>query len=313
MPSKRRAPRRRPRRKVVMETKTAKYRLANKVELIRPLNLKPVSVMKKFIFYNTAEIKNDTAVGGGQQTQFVQHYLNSPWLSSSETYARPGTATWRWNKPMTQHTDSTSATLGTSLPGCFDNPSSIGWRYQNICVVGAKFKVTATPIVDANVGPKAVAALFAQVNAQGSQLDTGSRIDDLYEMPYTQIRKIEGGGSNNGDLSGNTKSASIVIKYSPKKMNGLANIKDSSKMSATNNVVANTAFHPSEKDRIVFGIVPVLTNPTTALPMVKCILQVKHEVTVLFSEPFSNYNRAPVEITHDVASQTELATGGFMV
>lgn len=257
--------------------------------------------MKKFVFYNTAEVKNDTSTAGNaQQTQFVQHYLNSPWLSSSETYARPGSATWRWNKPMVVHADATAANLGNAFPGMFDHPSSIGYRYQNICIVGAKFKVTAQPLVDPNVGPKATAALFAQVNAQGSQLDTNTRIDDLYEMPYTQLRKIEGGQNNNGDLGGNTKSASIVIKYSPKKFNGLANIKDSSKMSATNNVVANTAYHPTEKDRIVFGIVPVLTNPTTNLAMTKILLQVKHEVTVLFSEPFSNFNQSnPRDVGHN--------------
>lgn len=186
MPFKRKATRRKPRGRVTLESRTAKYRLANKVELIRPLSLKPASVMKKFVFYNTAEVQNDTStVGNAQQTQFVQHLLNSPWISASETYARAGGCTWRWNKPMVVHTDATAANLGTAYPGMFDQASSIGNRYQNICIVGAKVKVTAQPLVDPNVGPKANCALFAQVNAQGSQLDLNTRIDDLYEMPYT--------------------------------------------------------------------------------------------------------------------------------
>lgn len=282
-------------RQVQFQKRDAKYQLANKVELIRPITLKPTSAIRKFIFYNTAEIKNRLSTeGNNQQMQFVQHYLNSPWISASEAHATPGTSTWRWNKPMTVHADTDpgpAPSSGTSYPGLYDNAAAIGMGYQNQTVVGHKCTITATPLIDANVGPKAITALFAQVNAQASQLTENSTIDDLYEMPYTQVRKVTGGQQNNGDLGGNTKSAKIVIKYSPKRFNNVKDIRDVPKFSALLNLAGNSAKHPAERDSVVFGICNVLSNPENKKECVKVLLQLKHEVTILFAEPYSNYNR----------------------
>lgn len=280
-------------KQVQFQKKDARYQLANKVELVRPITLKPPSAIRKFIFYNTAEIKNTmSAEGNNQQCQFVQHFLNSPWISESETYARVGNNQWNWNKAMTIHVDDASAQSGTSYPGLYDNASAIGNGYQNQCVVGHKMTITATPLISANSGPKAITALFAQVNAQASQLNSNTTIDDLYEMPYTQVRKVTGSQTNNGDLGGNTKSAKIVIKYSPKRFNNIKDIRDVPKMAAILNLAANGGKHPAERDTVVFGVVQVLSNPENNLPCVKVLLQVKHEVTILFSEPYSNYNQA---------------------
>lgn len=65
---------------------TAKYQLANKVELIRPITLKPSSVMKKFIYYNTAEVRNAT-IADAQNAQFITFNLNSPWILQDDTYS----------------------------------------------------------------------------------------------------------------------------------------------------------------------------------------------------------------------------------
>ncbi len=208
-----------PKQKVRFQRKNAKYQLANKVELVRPITLKPTSVMKKFVYYNTAEIKNalGTATGSwnGQQCQFIQCFLNSP---------------------------------------------------------------------------KCITALFANVDSQGSNLTKETTIDDLYAMPYTQVRKITGGQSNNGDMSGNTKSASIVLKYSPKRFNNIKDIRDNSSFHALLNIGAGTGRLPPERDRVCFGILPVSSNPVSVVPCVKVLLQYKHEATILFSEPFNNNN-----------------------
>lgn len=281
-------------KQVQFQKRNAKYQLANKVELIRPITLKPTSAIRKFIYYNTAEIKNRLSAENNQQMQFQQHYLNSPWILASDSHAEPGNSTWRWNKTMVVHADSDpgpAPDTGTAYPGLYDNAASIGMGYQNQTVVGHKCTITATPLIDANVGPKAITALFAQVNAQASTLNQNSTIDDLYEMPYTQVRKITGGQNNNGDLGGNTKSAKIVIKYSPKRFNNVKDIRDVPKFSALLNLAGNSAKHPAERDSVVFGICNVLTNPENKKECVKVLLQIKHEVTVLFAEPYSNYNR----------------------
>lgn len=277
--------------RVRFQKRNAKYQLANKVELVRPITLKPTSVMKKFIYYNTAEVKNSLN-GGAHQAQFIQMFLNSPWLLASDVYSRQNGSQWNWNKPITTHVDDALLESGTSFPGLFEYASSVGRSYQNLTVVGSKVIITATPIIDANVGPKCITALFANVDSQGSNLTGTSTIDDLYGMPYTQIRKVTGGQSNNGDMSGNTKSASIVLKYSPKRFNNIKDIRDNSNFHALLNIGAGTGRLPPERDRICFGIVPVLSNPTATLPCVKILLQYKHECTILFSEPFNNNNVA---------------------
>jgi hypothetical protein len=278
-----------PRQKVRFQRKNAKYQLANKVELVRPITLKPTSVMKKFVFYNTAEVKN-ALNGGAQQCQFVQMFLNSPWLLASSVYAEANGSQWKWNKTMTTHVDDALLESGTAFPGLFEYASSVGRSYQNLTVVGSKVTITATPIIDANVGPKCVTALFANVDSQGSNLTDTSTIDDLYQMPYTQIRKVTGGQSNNGDMSGNTKSASIVLKYSPKRFNNIKDIRDNSSFHALLNIGAGTGRLPPERDRVCFGVVPVASNPISAKECVKVLLQYKHECTILFSEPFNNNN-----------------------
>ena len=71
----------------------------NKVELLRPISLKEKSIMKKVIFYNTAEVVN-TLIGNTQNAQFSSFYLNSPWLQASNLYAHQGTNQWNWNNAI---------------------------------------------------------------------------------------------------------------------------------------------------------------------------------------------------------------------
>lgn len=297
MPYKKRAPRKRAPRRRLKPAKsqfrqtTAKYQLSNKVELLRPITLKPKSVMKKFIYYNTCEIKNQT-FQDLQQCQFQTNYINSMWILQSDTYTDQNTNQWNWNKSMSSLTG--TPTSGTSFPGFVDNPSAIGFGYQNNCIVGAKITITAQPLFQPNSASGSPTALFAIVQPNANTLTGLTTIDDLYASPFCQMRKIEGGGMNDGSLSGNTKSASIVLKYSPKKYNNIKDIRDNGiRFNGHINQSGTTGEHPQELDRITFGVVNVLSNPSNKRPCVSVMLQYKHEVTVLFTEPFNNQNQYP--------------------
>lgn len=269
----------------------ARYQLANKVELIRPVTLKPKSVMKKFIFYNTAEVINKLNTGI-QNAQHQTNYLNSPWILQSDTYTEQGTNTWKWNTPMTIHTNAGDPNTGTAFPGFFGQ-NGIGFGYQDACIVGSKVTITATPIFLPNTASGAPTALFAMVQTNTNQLDQLSNIEELYNNPYCQVRKIEGGGTNSGDLSGNTKSASIVLNYSPKKYNNVKDIRDNQQFNARVSQNGQNGNFPPELDRITFGVINVMTNPVTAAQCVPIMLQYKHEVTVLFTEPYPGNNLYP--------------------
>lgn len=300
-----RRPRRRRRRKYkpkqAMYKPNAKYQLANKVELIRPITLKPKSIMKKFIFYNVAEIANDT-IGGVQNAQHVTFYLNSPWILNSDIYATQGGNTWSWNHLMTAHVNGSAPTTGTSYPGMFD-ASAIGNGYQDACIVGTKLVITAQSIFRPNRVSGDPAALFAVVNSQASTaLTQSTTIDDIYASPYSQVRKINHGGTNSGDLSGNVKDASITLKYSPKRFNNIKDIRDNHGFFSHLSQDLTSANHPSELDRVTFGLVNIMTNPVTHRGAGSVMLQVKQEVTVLFSEPFNNTNQYPaLPIVHEDA------------
>lgn len=269
----------------------AKYQLANKVELIKPITLKPMSQIKKFIYYNTAEVVN-TTIADAQNAQFITFNLNSPWLLNDDTYIDQGNNSWNWNTPVQTHADGTTVQSGTSFPGMFDTVSSIGYGYANILIVGAKYTFTATPIFRANQQSGAPTALFSLVQSQSTHITQNTTIDDIYGMPYSQVRLVQGGGTNSGDLSGNAKSASIVLKYSPKRFNKVQSLLDNHQFRAT----VDSNFYgtkPSDMDRVSFGLVNVMSHPNTANPCVSCMIQVKCEITALFSEPLNNNNTYP--------------------
>lgn len=283
---------------------TAKYQLANKVELIRPITLKPSSVMKKFIYYNTAEVRNAT-IADAQNSQFVTFNLNSPWILQDDTYTEQGNNTWKWNTTMAEHSNGSAVASGTTFPGIYGT-GNIGLGYANSLCVGTKFTLTGTPIFAPNSSSGAPAALFAVVQSQSSHVDNTMTIDELYSTPYTQVRKISSGGTNSGDLSGNTKSASIVLKYSPKRFNNIKDLRDNHQFNATltsPEAGAQTGKHPDDKDRVTFGLVNVMTNPVSKRSMGSVMIQVKVESTYLFTEPFNSpanlYPAIPiVEHTH---------------
>lgn len=288
-----------PSQKVVFAGNKRKRTLANKVELIRPITLKPVSVMKKFIYYNTAEVNNNL-IADQQNCQFFSMYLNSPWIQNSNVYTNQGNNTWNWNKAITQqpYNSYSAVSQGTSYPGFFgpDEDSSIGLAYQNSCIVGAKVTLTCSPLSEETTttsgGPT---AFFAIMDSQTVSIDQATTIDDLYELPFTTVKKISGGKRTDGQLNGNALSSKIVIKYSPKKFNNINDIKDNHQFFATVLSSNNTGKPPAELDRLSFGLVNVLSVPTIKQKCLKCMIQLKSEVTVLFTEPNKNKNQFPAD------------------
>lgn len=270
---------------------TGKMRLANKVELLRPISMKPKSCLKKVIFYNTAEVIN-TLIGGTQNCQFNSFYLNSPWFQASSLYAAQGTNQWNWNTAHTTHSTGGNVQAGTRYPNLFGE-NELGTQYQDLCIVGTKCTLTATPIASTQIcGPT---AFFAQINSQATDLTSTSKLEDLYSAPNTTIKKISGNQSGASILGGNSKSASIILKYSPKKYNNIKDIRDNSNYFAHVNQPGITASgsHPAELDRITFGLVNTLSNPSTPKQCCPIMLQVKMEAVILFSEPFTSRNTFP--------------------
>ena len=262
-------------------------RLANKIEIIRPITLKPKSIMKKFIYYNRAEVINQTQ-SDSQNCQFFGLRLNSPWIWAQDVNSDVGTNSWRWNNVITAHVNGNGSDTGTSFPGMFNYIHSPGNGYQNACIVGGKMTIQATPLYQPNLGSGSPTALFAQVTTQPSTLTETSTIDDLYLDPFTSLKRVNGGGTNNGDLNGNTKSAKIVINYSPKKYNNIKDIRDNKNFFSHVNAVNGAGTHPSEGDYVTFGLCNILTNGTTQRKCVPVMLELKYTVTVLFTESIDN-------------------------
>lgn len=270
-----------------------KGRTRQTVQLLRPVSLKPKSCLKKVIFYNTAEVIN-TLIGGAQNAQFNSMYLNSPWLQASSLYAHQATNQWNWNVAHTSHTNGGNVQVGTQYPNLFGE-NEMGTQYQDLCIVGTKVTLTATPLAaHAICGPT---AFFAQINSQATDLASTSKIEDLYALPNTTIKKVSGNQSGASVLT-SPKSASITLRYSPKKFNNIKDIRDNSNYFAHVNQagVAASGSHPAELDRVTFGIVNTLSNPSVSKPACPIMLQIKMEAIILFSEPFTALNSAlPVQ------------------
>lgn len=271
--------------------KSRTQRLSNQVELVRPVTMKPKSVMKKFIYYNRAQVINYTQ-SDTQNAQFFTMRLNSPWLFGEDVNTDIGTNTWRWNNAIVEHTNGNNVDTGTSFPGMFSHSSSPGYLYQTNCIVGGKCTLQATPLFISNSGSSAPTALFSKVSTQPNQLAETVTIDDLYALPYVDMRKVTGGASDAGPLT-NNKSARIVVKYSPKRYNNIKDLRDNFQFFSHTNAITGAGTHPSEGDYLTFGVVNMMSNPTVAQKCVPIMLELKYEVTVLFTEPINGENQFP--------------------
>lgn len=285
------------------------------MELIRPLSLKPKSVIKRFVYFNKAHVVNSldsTGANPVHQTQFFRVNLNSPWIFNSEQFARENPANgtmpgcrWDWNQPVTVRTKGMVAAnkFGTSMPGVFNpdggQPSTavssyVGDNYKNAYVIGTKWTIQYTPLASVDNESNDPTAAFAIIETDQSVMTSQTKIDELYNRPYTQVRKLAVGSNYNGQKNGATQPCRIVVKYSPKRMNNIKDLRDNAQFINHLSTTESTpvADLPSERDSLCFGIVPTLTNKQTKLKLVNHYIEVKCEQTILFTEPTSNTNVA---------------------
>lgn len=276
-------------------------RNANQVELIRPVTLKPTSIIKKFCYINTSELTNAT-IADKQNPMHITWNLNSPWLLQDDTYADQGNASWRWNKEVTMHDNGDPVLTGTSMPGMFDG-QGVALGYANLICLGVKATITYTPLYAPNSASGAPTALFAVIQSNSNQLDNLTTIEDIYATPFSTVRKVIGGGTNSGDHSGAVRSAKMVIKYSPRRFNNLQSLRDNREYWAhLTETATRTGTHPADKDRLTFGVLNCLTNPNSERAMVSGMLQIKWESTYMFTEPFTGptnqYPGAPAGVQY---------------
>lgn len=265
------------------------------VELLNIRSLKPKSVMVKLQYYQTMEVLN-TLIGNQQNCQFITLNLNSLWILNDTTNAANAGNVWSFNTPTTVHANGASVDSGTAYPGAFNGAGSPGYGYQNGAIIGSKVTISASPLQNTGggTGLTGPTALFAVVQSQpNTTLSQTTKIEDIYSTPYANVKKLVGVNNTSG-LNGSSKSARIVVKYSPKRFNNIKDIRDNksyfcSMISTAGNVTGN---HPGEKDRLSFGLVNILSDPISKQPCSQTLIQIRMECMVLFTEPFENDNFA---------------------
>ena len=190
---------------------------------------------------------------------------------------------------MSSHADGNSAISGTAYPGLFEDDSSIGNCYRQMCVVGTRVTVTYTPTENSQNPDTQPTALFG-IKQTGPSGLTSSNVSSnaIYDQPYSKISKIIGfGNGTSGNVNKVSKGGFLKFTYSAKKTNFVNDITDAKGLWASNQ--SSNANHPSEKDSIVIGICPLMSNDNTR-PLVSGILQLRMEAFMLFGEPNNSSN-----------------------
>ena len=100
------------------------------------------------------------------------------------------------------------------------------------------------------------------------------------------MAKLDGPDApTSGFESGRKVGAKIVIKHSPRKFNGIKDLRDNQQL--FNSTGSNTAAHkPNEADYLTVGVVPSLVNRD--LQVTDFCLQLRMEQTLLWTEPLEN-------------------------
>jgi len=253
-----------------------KGRYRNRVaRIIRQPTLKPKSAVQKFIYYNTffADAVLDT--NGQQQMLMFMMNLNSVY---------PFGANWNTsisNNILNPNTSITpyGTTSATSLPG-FADGYQVKNQYAKYLITGSKTTISANPMVDTtNISNPAV--LFAVKHSQNtSGLASSSKYSTLQKLPFRQIKNIRQVGGYNQGIG-----AKIVVYHSVKKFNSKVDLKDNDEFFGATGGNTGDAGQPTNMDRLTIGIVGKCDTPDTPLKAGKFCLNIKHEVSCLFTEP----------------------------
>ena len=269
---KRRPRRRRARRRVANK---GKYRL-QAARIIRQPTLKPFSAVQKLVYYNTFFAENVLSTGAtpAQQNLVFTLQLNSiyPWGASYN--ANISNNVLNPNNGIV----ALGGTNPTELPG-FSDGYNLKNQYAKYLITGCKTTITANPMVDTN-GVSNPAVLYAVKHTQSaSGLNANSKYSTLQTLPNRMVRNIRQIGPYNSGVG-----AKITCYHSVKKFNNVSDLKDNSQFYGSTGGVGSAATEPSEKDYLTIGIVGKCDNPDTPLNAGKFCLNLKHEVSVLYTE-----------------------------
>lgn len=272
------------------------YLKSARVNAIMPLSLKPKKIVRKVVYNNLIQVTNNllssTTGSGTVQPQFMTLNLNSPWMVNSLLYAAPNTCGWTPNRTLDVFTNNSNPTSGTSYPGLFELTNSPGNTYRQSCIVGSKVTLTYTPTVNNQNTESQPTAFFGVISTGPSNFtSTNLNCNKVYDSPYSKVSKIIGFGSGtSGNINKQQKSGFLQFKYNPKNYNMVKDISDTKSLWA--NVVSGSGSHPSEIDRLVFGICPLMIG-NNSVPLVSGIVQLRIEATMLFAEPDIANNLGP--------------------
>ena len=265
-------------RKVVRRRKKnnkGRYRLQN-ARIIRQPTLKPFSAVQKLVYYNTFFCDNvlSTDATPAQQNLVFSLQLNSiyPWGANYNSNIS--------NNVLNPNNGivAVGGTNPTELPG-FSDGYNLKNQYAKYLITGSKTTITANPMVDTN-GVSNPAVLYTVKHTQAaSGLNANSKYSTLQKLPNRIVRNIRQIGPYNSGVG-----AKIVVYHSVKKFNNVSDLKDNSQFYGSTGGVGSAATEPSEKDYLTIGIVGKCDNPDTPLNAGKFCVNLKHEVSVLYTE-----------------------------
>ena len=252
-----------------------KYRLQN-ARIIRQPTLKPHSAVQKLVYYNTffADNKLSGATTPAQQNLMFQIQLNSIFPFGTNWNASISNNILNPNTVIT----AVGGTSPTELPG-FSDGYNLKNQYARYLISGSKTTITANPMVETN-GVSNPAVLYTVKHTQSqSGLNANSTYSSLQNLPNRTVRNIRQIGPYNSGVGGK-----ITIYHSVKKFNNVTDLKDNSQFYGSTGGTGQNATEPTEKDYLTIGIVGKCDNPDTPLNAGKFCVNLKHEVSVLYTE-----------------------------
>lgn len=195
------------------------------VQLIRPMSLKPLSVMNKYVFYTKAVVENmisqvdlgtTQVYPGFQQCQYVTFHANTPFIYNDLDHTEPSRCNWqfennvadRWfNDTGTGHPISPGggSAMPTVLPGFFDQLHRAGFQYHNHTCVGYKITVTASPMMND-------ATRYTYGDGHADPPTSGDRVVPNQAGVLFIMKHSTAAGTNPSGLSATTTYQNLITK-----------------------------------------------------------------------------------------------------
>jgi len=195
------------------------------VQLIRPLSLKPLSVMNKYVFYTKAVVENaiskvdlgtDQVFPGQQQCQYVTFHANTPFIFNDLDHTEPPRCNWQFENDVADRWFNDNGTghplspgggtaMPTVLPGFFDQVSRAGFQYHNHTCVGYKITVTASPMMND-------ATRYTYGDSTANPPTSGARVVPNQAGVLFITKHSTAAGSNPSGLGASTTYQNLITK-----------------------------------------------------------------------------------------------------